>query len=238
MADDHFDRVDSCLASRELGSLIGLEEGIRFEAKRAAAYRIDSAASRYELAKDVSALANANGGMIVIGVATERAESEMLDRVSALDLVPPDAVKPSALEGIIREHVHPPIPDLSVSWVEDVAGRGLGVVVIRVPAQQHDVKPFLTLRVVEDGHVIKQTVVGYAIRVESGAEPFSPTRLHEAMKQGMNSVAQRLDRLEAKLDALIESRETQASEPRAVAPSTPDLVLLNERIARLLGDAE
>jgi hypothetical protein len=53
------------IASGALGELVGLEEAVDFEAK-SELYDLDTPGGRYELAKDVSAFANASGGCLVI----------------------------------------------------------------------------------------------------------------------------------------------------------------------------
>ena len=63
--------VLTVLTRRSFEDLIGKEEGLELEFK-GSPYRLDVDAEKFELGKDVSGLANAEGGVIVIGVRTKR----------------------------------------------------------------------------------------------------------------------------------------------------------------------
>jgi hypothetical protein len=80
--------IESILDKRAFAKFVGLREGIIFEAKRAQAYDLSLPEQRYELARDVSALANSQGGWIVLGLATVQNPSEASDEVARLDLLP------------------------------------------------------------------------------------------------------------------------------------------------------
>jgi hypothetical protein len=55
------DTISEILKARTLSALKGLKEDQRFDAKRAAGYDLATGAGGFELAKDVSTLANAEG---------------------------------------------------------------------------------------------------------------------------------------------------------------------------------
>jgi len=62
----------AALARYEPALLVGTPEGPRIEFKRPSAYRLEHDSGKWELAKDVAAMANVEGGLIVIGVATTK----------------------------------------------------------------------------------------------------------------------------------------------------------------------
>ena len=65
------DEALAVLAGGDFEQFIGVPEGLEVEFK-AEPYQIEHDSQRFELAKDVSALANAVGGVIVIGARTAR----------------------------------------------------------------------------------------------------------------------------------------------------------------------
>lgn len=64
--------VLAVLASGNFDPLVGLAETIDVEFKGQPYQVTDHDSQKFELAKDVSALANASGGVIIIGVQTRR----------------------------------------------------------------------------------------------------------------------------------------------------------------------
>jgi len=76
------DDIAEILKNRKLDALKGLRENQWFDAKRAAGYNLVIAAGRFELAKDVSALANAEGGHILVGLTTIDLPTSRLRRLT------------------------------------------------------------------------------------------------------------------------------------------------------------
>ena len=95
MIVDPHSGIQEILSSRAFDRFKGLREDSYFEAKGKAPYDLDSAEGRYELAKDVTAFANNEGGHLVIGLQHRRLPNENTDEVQDLDLLPraafPDA---------------------------------------------------------------------------------------------------------------------------------------------------
>src|SRR5207249_6955457 len=136
---------------------VGLREDLYFEAK-SAPYELASPDGRWELAKDVSALANAEGGFIVIGLATAPVPDEHTDSVTQLALLPETEFNILHVEGIIREYLYPHLEGLEVRWVEDIATVGQGVGVIYVPPQALDRRSILVNRVIDEGTELRRIV--------------------------------------------------------------------------------
>ena len=65
-----FESIKTILDTHAYDSLIGLEEATWLEAKGRNPYDFTTPAGRFELAKDVSAFANAEGGILIVGLAT------------------------------------------------------------------------------------------------------------------------------------------------------------------------
>lgn len=227
--------------ARRFGDLLGEAEDIDLEAKEEP-YDLESAAGRYELAKDVSAIANSGGGYLLIGIATRRELRHQRDVLDRLALLPADRFNEERYRGIIREYVYPAIHELNVSWSQ-CDGSAEGIAVICVPPQPVDRLPFIIAKLVESGEHLRQLVVGYAERVIAGNEPLSPKRIQEILRKGRDGTSQRLTRIEERLDQVVASRSTakpttrQLGEDGSPSPRTTaafNWELLDDRIAGTL----
>ena len=218
------DTIAAILRNGSLDSLIGAKEDLWFEAKLATGYDLATARGRFELAKDVSAFGNSDGGYLIVGLRTRRLLVENTDEVTDLDLRPRTEMPVERYSGVIRDYIHPSITGLDVRWVGSAANPGEGVLAIFIPAQDEARKYFLTARVFEGTEQVEQAVFGIFRRVNSGNDPFTIAQLYALTQQGRSPVAERLTRMEAKLDVSL-----AASRPVVDARSQ-----LEERIRRLL----
>lgn len=205
--------IETALANRNLSSLVGLAEDVYFDAKTAPGYDCGTAQGRFELAKDVVSFCNAEGGYIIIGLLTQRREDAQLEIVTALSLCEEEAAQLNRLEGVIKEYVYPSVRDLRVQWIPEASDERRGLIVVRIPRQATDSKPYLTMQVLSEGAPIKQIVVGISERRGSDSIPTDPKQLQQIIKSGMDGTARRLDRHEAMLGHLLELATAQA--PRA-----------------------
>lgn len=96
---------------------------------------LSSAEARYELAKDASAFANATGGVIVVGFRTAKVSSADTDAIATTELMPESGFPALAIQGVLRDCLHPGIRGLRVYWQESAKTATLGFGVIEVPAQ-------------------------------------------------------------------------------------------------------
>lgn len=222
------EQLRQLVAQREFSAFLGVEENYHFEAKGAQAYDLSTEADRYELAKDVTSFANASGGIVVIGLKTARSQDSESDKVESLELFAKHDLTPAQLLGIIKEYVYPKIAGISVSWIEDKSQAGAGAVVIDVPNQTDDTRPYLIARVVHDSELLKQIVFGYARRKAADSIPLTIETLIKAMKHGSSPLSQRLTSLEEKVSTLLEQR------PQSVAQSIADT--LTDEASRILAE--
>src|SRR6266404_3094737 len=200
-----FESIKTILAARQFATLIGLDEDTWLEAKRRNPYDFASPGGRYELAKDITAFANAEGGILLVGLTTAPAADAKTERITGHDLCPQAEFDAMQYLGIIKEHVYPVIKDLKIYWlpVNAEATHGLGV--IEVPPQSPNQKYFLIAKVVDSGAELKQIVFGIAKRNDSSNDPFTVAELYKYTQSGKHPVPQTLARVEAKLDRFIES---------------------------------
>lgn len=216
-------------AERDFAKFIGLREDGVFEAKGSAPYDFSKLDAQYELAKDVSSFANAEGGWIVVGLTTKKLETEPVDVVTALDLLAETAFPAVALAGRVNELIEPPISGLDVRWLANATSPNLGLGVIRIPPQPEVLKPFLIKRIVEDGALVRGIVFGYAMRIGASSIPFTVKELRRAMQKGMSPDAERLTRIEEKLDQVLERGNVIEGVKGALEPQY-DIDSLRKRI--------
>lgn len=222
-----FEQLKAILDSGELDGLIGLDEDAILEAKSPRPYDLTRIVGRIELAKDVSAFANARGGYVIAGVKHSRVPSENVDRITALDLLSEEEFDVEKTRGVIQVGIYPKIEGLVIHWAPARSTPSQGVGVIHVPQQQDDAKPYLMVHTVIDDTKLKQIVFGLAQRQGSAAVVFSIKELHRLTKRGGQSDTQRLVRIEEKLDRLA------APPPPRQGPSRTSL---SERLNEISGD--
>lgn len=200
--------IKAALESLDFSSLIGLDEDQWFEGKQRGAYALETPSGRYELAKDVCAFANSEGGYLLIGLKMDHLIEENTDRVRELDLCRNLEFDAGKYEGIISELIHPRCSDLRVSWIAQSSQPELGLGVIEIPVQPNERKFFLTAKVVEDDDRMREIVFGLSIRKKSASEPMAIEQLYTMMQKGKSPIAETLTRIEDKVGLLIRERET------------------------------
>lgn len=206
------DQVRRLLQSRQFESFVGIEEDAWLEAKQKTAYDLGTPTGRYELAKDVCAFANSEGGFLLVGLITEPLIEKNTDRVASLDLCVCADFDSARYEGVIRDYVYPRLDGLSVVWIPSASQADLGLGVIEIPPQNAERKYFLTARIVEDNQSLRQIVFGLSRRNSSDNDPMSIQELHLMMQKGKSTTAQQLGRIEEKVDVLI-ARSIPTSPP-------------------------
>lgn len=221
-------KISEIIQSGTFNNFIGLKEDLYFEAKGKNPYDLDSPNGRYELAKDVSAFANANGGYIIIGLVTESLETERTDKVVETDLFKKEKFMKDRFVGIIKEYIYPEniTKELQCKWKEEKEKQGYGIGYIFIPKQSQNKKYFLIKNIREGNKKIKEIVFGICKRVGSENKPFTIKELHKNIQNGINPIQEKLNWIEKKIDILIE-RGAPSSE------LTP-LDKLDERISEIL----
>jgi hypothetical protein len=161
------------VAGGHAASLIGQMEGPWLEAKRLP-YDLGSEAGRHELAKDVASFANAReGGTIVLGMGTKRGPDG--DRISRLNPVVLGDVSLARYRHILRERVFPAPEGVAFSKVP--SGGGLGFVLIGIPPQPEELRPFLVAGTLMGGRVVG-SYMSLPQRVGEDTSWASPASIH------------------------------------------------------------
>jgi hypothetical protein len=225
-------RIREILTNGEFEQFLGRLEDQHFEAKGATPWDLPTPDGQFELAKDVSALANAGGGFIVIGLITTALPNERADQVTTLDLLAASDFDAAKLSGLIREYLHPKCDDIEIGWYASQANPSVGVGAIYIPAQAERRKPFIIKKVVHEGARQRAIVVGVARRFGSDNNPLSVSELYDLLRAGGDPFTTRLARIEEKVDGL-------AQHGRPLASPQPDaLSTLHRRIDELMAAYE
>lgn len=128
--------------------LLGIYETQRLDFK-GSPYRLSEPREQWELGKDVAALARDDGGVIVIGVHTERDERRDEERASRVAPFPHSMLDAKQAADVINRDVYPPIEGLEVR-VYDRGDKRLAAIVL--PEQDPDRQPFMLTHLFdEDG---------------------------------------------------------------------------------------
>jgi len=210
---------------------VGEREDLELEFK-GEPYQVEREAERFELAKDVCALANGAGGVIVIGVRTERREESPLDEATRIRAFRRELVDTARYEALIAERVYPALQGLRVEFKPNSVDGERGLVVVDVPPQAEADKLFLILKPVSDGESTPGWLVGIAVRSVGRVDVRRASDIHGLINRGF-TISERVDDLSDEVGLL---RERLDGGEVAAAPETPAdrlLELLEERIDEL-----
>ncbi|MCW2985461.1 MAG: hypothetical protein JWR63_3031 [Conexibacter sp.] len=204
------------LERRAFDLFLGCEEGIELEFK-GEPYRLGEDTQKFELAKDVSAMANAQGGVIVIGVRTESQVRAPVDVAVALRPVRRDLLDEVRTGQVIAERIYPRISGLVVAFHPSHVDDGAGLLTIDVPPQPVTLKYFLVQRPVADDGRVRGWLVGVMIRGIGEVHEQRVGELHSAINGGLN-VGRQLSELADMVAALRERLGDEETVSTAVDP--------------------
>jgi predicted HTH transcriptional regulator len=224
-----FESVKAILDAHDYNALIGLQEDEWLEVKGSTPYNLDSPPGRYELAKDVSAFANASGGIIIAGLQTRTQDTTRIEEIIGFDLCAADAFPVHRYVSLIEEHIHPAIERLNVYWVPVVSDGTLGLGIIEVVPQNPERQYFLIAKAVDGGSKVRQFVFGIVRRNGSSNDPLTIDKLYQYTQKGKAPVQQTLLRMEQRLDTILlnQSRSIEQVDPEEI---------YNERAGRILDE--
>jgi len=229
------DHLQTILESGNFDDLIGAVENNWLECK-AAPYRVKEEHQKQELAKDVSALANASGGVILIGLKTQRDAIHFGDEIREIRPFPQNLVNANQYHDILKSWIYPVPRQVEIRWYSSCSEQNKGILALLVPAQASVHKPFLLTRTLDAKEKHVEIVFGYIERRRADAEPMSVQELHGLLKDGLRfeSLDQRVETIQETLEQL-----RQHQTPGILAPSQPDhSKLLENRVTAALIEAD
>jgi hypothetical protein len=192
--------LEEALQQRNFDAIVGHVENLWFDAKDQP-YKLDTENGKRELAKDVAAFANSQGGTIVVGLRTAKSTSRYGDEVTEVRLLAQGLVDPSRYRDVILSWVFPAVEGFESEWIAEKTDPTKGLFVLRVPEQRVTLKPFLVVKTIEAGKVL-ETLFGYSERRDDVNAPMGIVELQRALRTGLNferTLDERLSAIEATL---------------------------------------
>jgi len=193
------EQLEAIIAAGNFDALIGQVEGLEFDCKDQP-YQLHADSGKRELAKDVSAFANAAGGFIFLGIKTKTSTSHFGDEVEEIHAFAQSLVNTTQYVDVIAAWVYPDIVGVEVRWVPTASDGTKGVVVINVPQRAAN-GPFLITKTL-DGTKVAETVFGYASRKGDRNPPLGVKELQGYLRSGIHyqeKLEERMDAIEALL---------------------------------------
>lgn len=157
-----FEELNKIAGAADFERLIGQIENIYFDCKRQP-YLVENDKGKREIAKDVSAFANAKGGFIFVGIETEAGEGYLGDKVVRIRALSSAQVNTQQYLDIAKSGIYPAPKDLRVDWVK-LNDSENGIVVIRVPYQTETDRPFIIRKNFDESEKEIGFLFGYAER--------------------------------------------------------------------------
>jgi hypothetical protein len=212
------DEVLEILRSGEFDRFVGALEGDRLECK-AAPYQLAEDRQKMELAKDVSALANAEGGVILIGIETAADALHHGEVVRRANI--------GQCERVLNDWVYPRIRGLQIAWNPSAADATRGIVAIVVPQESLQEQPYLVTKVVESTGRVIGSYAGFFERKRDGVPPLSAQELRDRLKDGL-----RFSELDRRLENIEENVGRLSAGPAREVRPPMNAAVISERISR------
>src|SRR5829696_2798723 len=159
--------------------LIGQPEGHWLDVKRHH-YDMNTRAGKIKLAESVSRFCNAEGGgLVVFGMASKKIPGG--DEIRRLCPMPRDKAILGRYQRALEEHLFPPPDNLSIEVIEMPADEML--ILIDVPPQPEELKPFLVHGAVVDGEA-QGAFISIVRRRGESSIPITAPMIHSMLAAG------------------------------------------------------
>ncbi|MFC1412861.1 ATP-binding protein [Streptacidiphilus sp. N1-12] len=158
--------------------LIGQEEGPWLDVK-ADHYNLQTPHGKISIAQAVSRFANAeNGGIVVVGIRGKKVPGGEI--ISSICPVPVDGRTLRQYQDAIEKYLYPPPDFLDI---EAVPVNGGSLIVLHVPAQPEELKPFLVHGAIVDGRV-EGAFISIVRRRGESSIPITAPAVHATLAAG------------------------------------------------------
>ncbi len=214
--------IAAILAHGTFDDLVGCLEDEHLECK-AAPYQLQPDHQKYELAKDVSCIANrssrtgSEGCHILLGVRTEKSPEYHQDMVVEISPFEQAQVNLTVYYQVLDNWLLPMPEGIDIRWHASAGDPARGIVAITIPRQPSDRWPIIINRVVEDSGTVRGSWIAYFERRGEHAVPLAPADLQRLLRDGQRSDT--LSQLSQRVDAL--SDQVRMLQERQQAPVPP-----------------
>jgi hypothetical protein len=197
-------------------------------------YRLDQIHQKQELSKDVSGLANAGGGVILVGLHTEAIPSRAEEEVAEIKPFAASLFDVQQHHDVLKSWLHPVVEGIEINWHPCVPNSVKGIGSILVPPQPSERRPFLITRTVDERSKTTEIVFGYAERRRTSVDPISVARLQSLLQTGLH-LSSRIGNIEAMLGQFVAKSESQST---SLPPNPVSSNGLCQRIERAIEIAD
>jgi hypothetical protein len=240
------EEVREILSNGEFERLIGGVEYQELECKTTP-YRLQEVWQQRELAKDISSFANAIGGLLLLGVKTEKSPIHSGDEIKKLHPFREADINFEVYNDVLVRWVYPTLSNIEFKWWPSKKNSQEGIASIRIPPQPTSFQPFLITKTVEEvtnggkeknKTKLLETLFGYVERRRDDnvpkSVPKSVVELHARLRDGLN-----FHSLNNQLEEIREALERMRWEQQAPLSSQPDVIeILSQRIGIVAGELE
>lgn len=159
-------------------ALIGQTEGQWLEAKRQH-YDLTNTAGKISLAQAVARFANAEqGGLVIVGMETKKiVGQDVIRKVTPLPHIPGIVRR---YQQILEHRLYPPVDGLRI---EAIVGKDGDLVLLDIPPQPEDLKPFLVHGAVIDGKT-EDAFISIVRRRGDSSIPTTAAMIHATLAAG------------------------------------------------------
>jgi hypothetical protein len=168
------ERIVELLHAFAYDEVVGCRESQHLEFKEAWYRFDDDEREKWELAKDVGAIANSGGGTIIRGVAIVKVPFVDEDRASGVKPIPADKVSLKQHRDVLAKWLFPSPKGVAFEWIpadphSEHAGKGL--LAIHIPPQDADRLPFICTSAFgyPDRHGKERKVQAMSVPIRDGA---------------------------------------------------------------------
>jgi hypothetical protein len=187
-------------------------------------YGMDSDRQKYALVEDVTAMANHEGGVIVIGCRTTAAQDIEGDEVVEIRPMPLALCKFEIWRSICNTLIYPPIRGLNFEFyeLEPKADEIRGLAAIWVPKGPDSDRPHLLTHILNDEDDRKITTkYGLVIRTGARNAHYAVTNVHALIQSGsaVSKVERSLSSIEIKLAELLKDRDQAKVRSKSISLS-------------------
>jgi hypothetical protein len=198
-------QIQEILTRGAFDELHGALENEFFEVK-SEPWDLGSERGKFDLAKDVSSLANGHGGIILLGASTLPSPTYQRREIVKIPRLPQSHTPNEQYWHIVGEWIYPPPIGIDIHWHPEPNDPTRGMISVYVPDYREELRPFLVAHYLpEEGDRITW-VFGLFQRLGPTTNPTPLYELHTFLREG-----RRLDAIHQKLDTIITKIEVGAA---------------------------
>lgn len=148
-------------------------------------YHLSDEKNKFEFAKDVSSFANSMGGILVLGVETEKVAEHPNEVATKIKLIKRSSFNKDKYLQLISSWIYPDL-HVEVDFLPSLQDNDKGLIYIYIDAKVTTLKPFLVKKALFDNS-LKSNGTAYAFFQRKGSmnQPYSVEEMQRFFKDGM-----------------------------------------------------